>query len=64
MAKYFKIEEIDAVTFDRMTGKELDCLQLAMLADDGNVYVAVDEYEQESLDIDIEMFDTDGGAEK
>lgn len=62
MAKYFRIEEIDAATFELMTGQELDCLQLVMLADDGNVYVAADEYNQECLDIDLEMFDTDGGA--
>lgn len=62
-AKYFRIEEIDAATFELMTGQELDCLQLVMLADDGNVYVAADEYNQECLDIDLEMFDTDGGAD-
>lgn len=43
MAKYFRIAEIDATTFERMTGDELDCLQVTLLADDGNVYVAVDE---------------------
>jgi hypothetical protein len=43
MAKYFRIAEIDATTFERMTGDELDCLQVALLADDGNVYVAVDD---------------------
>lgn len=63
MAKYFRIEEIDAATFKLITNQKLDCLQLAMLADDGNVYVAVDEYEQEYLDIDLEMFDPDGGAD-
>lgn len=63
MAKYFRIEEIDAATFELMTGQELNCLQLAMRADDGNVYVAVDEYEQEYLDIDLELFDPDGGAD-
>lgn len=29
MAKYFRITEIDATTFKRMTGNELDCLQVA-----------------------------------
>ena len=61
MAKYFRIAEIDAATFERMTGYELDCLQVAMLADDGNVYVAVDEDGQDYIDVDLEMFDTDGG---
>lgn len=63
MAKYFRIAEIDTATFKRMTGYELDCLQAAMLADDGNVYVAVDEDWQDYIDVDLEMFDTDGGAD-
>ena len=63
MAKYFRIAEIDAATLERMTGYELDCLQVAMLADDGNVYVAVDEDGQDYIDVDLEIFDTDGGAE-
>lgn len=63
MAKYFRIAEIDAATFERMTGYELDCLQVAMLADDGNMYVAVDEDGQDYIDVNIEMFDTDGGAD-
>lgn len=63
MAKYFRITEIDATTFKRMTGDELDCLQVALLADDGNVYVAVDEDWQDYIDVDLEMFDTDGGAD-
>lgn len=59
MAKYFRIAEIDAATFERMTGGELDCQQVAMLADDGNVYVAVDEDEQDYIDVGLEMFDMD-----
>lgn len=61
MAKYFRIAEIDAATFERMTGGELDCLQVVLLADDGNVYVAVDEDEQDYIEVDLEMFDADGG---
>lgn len=60
MAKYFRIAEIDAATFERMTGDELDCLQVVLLADDGNVYVAVDEDEQDYIEVDLEMFDADG----
>lgn len=63
MAKYFRITEIDATTFKRMTGDELDCLQVALLADDGNVYVAVDEDGQDYIDVDLEIFDVDGGAD-
>lgn len=61
MAKYFRIAEIDAATFERMTGDELDCLQVALLADDGNVYVAVDEDRKDYIEVDLEMFDADGG---
>lgn len=57
MAKYFRIVEIDASTFERMTGDKLNCLQVTMLADDGNVYVAVDEDGQDYIDVDLEMFD-------
>lgn len=63
MAKYFRITEIDATTFKRMTGDELDCLQVALLADDGNVYVTVDEDGQDYIDVDLEMFDADGGGD-
>lgn len=61
MAKYFRIAEIDAATFERMTGDEFDCLQVALPADDGNVYVAVDEDGQDYIEVDLEMFDADGG---
>ncbi len=61
MAKYFRIAEIDAATFERMTGDELDCLQVVTLADDGDVYVAVDEDGQDYIDVDLEMFGVDGG---
>lgn len=61
MVKYFRIVEIDATTFERMTGDELDCLQVVRLADDGNVYVAVDEDGQDYIEVDLEMFDADGG---
>lgn len=63
MAKYFRVEEIDATTFERMTGEELDCLQVTVIADDGSVYVAADEYGQEYLVVNLEAFDTDGGIE-
>ena len=56
MAKYFKITQIDSATFERMTGDELNCLQLVVPADDGNVYVAVDEDMNDCIEVDIEMF--------
>lgn len=61
MAKYFRIAEIDSATFKRMTGQKLNCLQVSVLADDGNMYLAVDEEGQACIEIDLEMFDTDGG---
>lgn len=42
-----------------MTGDKLNCLQVTMLADDGNVYVAVDEDGQDYIDVGLEMFDVD-----
>lgn len=59
MAKYFRIAEIDSATFEKMTGDELDCLQVVVPADDGNVYVAVNDDGQDCIGIDPEMFDTD-----
>ena len=46
-----------------MTGYELDCLQEAILANDGNVYVAVDEDRKDYIDVDLEMLDVDRGAD-
>lgn len=63
MAKYFRVTEIDAATFERMTGDELDCLQVAMPANDGNVYVAVDDNEQDYIDVGLDMFDADGSVD-
>lgn len=63
MAKYFRIQEIDSATFNRMTGKALDCLQVATLADDGNLYLASKEYGQEYLVVSLKLFDTDGSTE-
>lgn len=62
MARYFRITEIDDTTFECMTGDELDCLQVAILADDGNVYIAVNEDGQDYIDVDLEMFGTNGGT--
>ena len=58
MAKYFRIFEIDAETFERMTGDVLDCLQTAIPADDGNVYVAVDAEMEDYIEVPLDMFDT------
>ena len=63
MAKYFRITEIDAATFERMTDEKLDCLQVISRIDDGDVFVAVDEDGQDYIDVDLKMFDADGGAD-
>ena len=57
MAKYFRITEIDAETFERMTGDELDCLQVVAPADDGNVYAAVDEELEDFIEVYLDLFD-------
>ena len=60
MAKYFRIVEIDDLTFERMTGDELDCLQVAAPAGDGEVYVAVDEEMEDYIEVPLDMFDIGG----
>ena len=62
MAKYFRITEIEAETFECMTGCELDCLEVEVPADDGNVYVAVDEESKEFFEVDLELFDKGGNG--
>lgn len=61
MAKYFRITEIDAATFERMTGEKLDCLQVISRIDGGDVFVAADEDGQDYIDVDLEVFGVDGG---
>ena len=61
MAKYFRVVEIGANRFERMTGTYLDCSQMAVLADDGNVYDAVDDEVEDQIEVDIDMFAVDGG---
>ena len=56
MAKYFRITEIDAETFERMTGEELDCLEVVAPADDGNVYAAVDEELEDFIEVYLDLF--------
>ena len=60
MAKYFRITEVNAATFERMTGGELECLQMAIRADDGDVYVAVDEELEDFIEVYLELFDKEG----
>lgn len=60
--KYFMVTEIDADTFERMTGDKLDCLQVAALGRDKNVYVAVDVDEEDRIDVCLDVFDVGGDA--
>ena len=57
MAKYFRIAEIDSGAFECMAGEYLDCLQVVFPADDGNVYVAVDEESEDFIEVDLDIFD-------
>lgn len=60
MAKYFKITEIDSATFKRMTGETLGYfMQVSMLANDGAVYLAVKDNEQDYIEINLEMFESE-----
>ena len=60
MAKYFKITEIDSATFKRMTDEKLSYYeQVSVLADDGDVYLAVQDNERDYIEIDIEMFESE-----
>lgn len=51
MARYFKIEKLDSATFERMTGETLeeDYQETRVFAEDGNLYIAVDEDEVDSV---------------
>lgn len=56
------VTEIDVDTFERMTGDKLDCLQVAALGRDKNVYVAVDVDEEDRIDVCLDVFDVGGDA--
>ncbi len=53
MARYFIITEIDADSFVRMTGQDLDYSQLVVPTDEG-VYVAVDDDSEYEINVPIE----------
>ena len=60
MEKYFKITEIDSATFKRMTGEKLGYyMQVSVLADNGDVYLAVQDNDQDYIEINIEMFESE-----
>ena len=57
MARYFKIEEIDFETFNKATDEELKCDQITVIADDDNVYVAVDDTNKIAFPVLLGVFD-------
>lgn len=56
MARYFKVVEIDSDTFIEKVGSDLDCAQLIDCVD-GIAYVAIDDTDEDELQIPLEMFD-------
>lgn len=59
MARYFKIEKLDSATFERMTGETLeeDYQETRVFAEDGNLYIAVDEDEVDSVHFSPDVLD-------
>lgn len=59
MARYFKIEKLDSATFERMTGETLeeDYQEVKVFAEDGNLYIAVDEDEVDSVHFAPDVLD-------
>lgn len=58
MARYFKIEKLDSATFERMTGETLeeDYQEIRVFLD-GNLYIAVDEDEVDSVHFAPDVLD-------
>lgn len=56
MARYFRITEIDHKAFIEATGEDLDCSQLVIPTDD-HVYAAVDDMDETSLSVSLDIFD-------
>lgn len=59
MARYFKIEKLDSATFERLTEEKFgdDYQELRVLAEDGNLYIAVDEDEVDSVHFAPDVLD-------
>lgn len=56
MAKYFKIVEIEADEFIDNTSEDLDCCQL-VISVGKTVYVAIDEYDEDEMQIPLDCFE-------
>lgn len=59
MARYFKIEKLDSATFERLTGETLeeDYQETRVFTEDGNLYIAVDEDEVDSVHFAPDVLD-------
>lgn len=56
MARYFKVIEINRPTFVAATGEDLGHYQQSVIPVDGEVFVALDDYEGEFY-VSMECFD-------
>ncbi|MBO5969138.1 MAG: hypothetical protein J6S14_11655 [Clostridia bacterium] len=59
MTKYFKVIPIDADEFIEAAGQDLDFCQLSV-AENGIVYVAVDDSEEYEINIPLDFLDEEG----
>lgn len=66
MARYFKIEKLDSATFERLTEEKLgdDYQEMRVFAEDGNLYIAVDEDEVDSVHFAPDVLDNESEAKK
>ena len=62
MARYFKVIEIDRDSFIEAVGEDLDCAQL-LTACDGIDYAAVDDTEEDELNIPLYCFEEETADE-
>lgn len=57
MARYFKVIEIDEKEFGRETMEELEDNDALIVSVSGDIYVAVDEQEEEEITIPLDYFE-------
>jgi hypothetical protein len=58
-ARYFRITEISGDEFVHTTGEDLDCSQLVVPTGE-NVYVALDETNEDEMTVSLDSFDRGG----
>lgn len=57
MARYFKVIEIDEKEFGRETMEEIEDNDALIVSVGGDIYVAVDEQEEEEITIPLDYFE-------